>query len=337
MGGDTLASMALNRFAAGVLIAISLLVVHAGSAAAQSWLGDPNTLTVSSNFNYAASDTVVETDGKEIPNSFADRYTMGLGLEYVTPHDRLSLELNIPFMALRYNLERTGGEDLSHTEGLWEDGDYHITLQDVSLMASYELWSNNSVAFIGSAGFSTPLTKYEVVGFAAPGRHLKAALAGLTVVGTLDFISPRMYAMANYQFAYVEDFKQFDEYVGDRSKYEEEGLPDPSDILASYNQDRSSMMAMLGYYFTEEIEANLAFNSVIHHDGMEFVDFLDVSMVEQQYHDVIIREQAYLLGAGASYQFTEAMKATLFFRYFLAGENTNNSSMLGFDFSVAVF
>jgi len=73
------------------------------------------------------------------------------------------------------------------------------------------------------------------------------------------------------------------------------------------------------------------------HGGVNFseLNFSSTTDPVALYHDAILKEDIFLVGAGASYQLTNSLAASLSARFFAYGRNTQNASViaLGFVFS----
>tara|TARA_R110002096_G_scaffold16898_1_gene57643 strand:- start:92351 stop:93274 length:924 start_codon:yes stop_codon:yes gene_type:complete len=300
-----------------ILLTLALSTI-ATEAHAQSWLGEAGSLNASFGTTYAVSDTVVETEGLDIKGVPASHASFILGVDYVTPHDKLSVSASLPLMALKFDIDNSDVA-VPHNPSLAvnDDGNFHFEAQDLRLMANYQLVGGDYYAIMGHLGGEIPTNNYPTVGFGAPGRGLKSALAGVSVLGLFEKWVPGLYATASYEFSYTED--------NDR---------DPT--LAKYNQDHSTAAVVLGYYVTDDIEINLGGNAVIYHGGLNFVEFGEVSQTERDYHDEVLNERVYLAGAGASYAVTESIGVNIFFRTFLGGQNTTNATLGGFGLSWSV-
>ena len=80
----------------------------------------------------------------------------------------------------------------------------------------------------------------------------------------------------------------------------------------------------------QEAEARiLAADALISHGGFDFEQFGEVSQVVRDYHDPILKESAYLVGGGASYQVSDDLTASIYGRAFLSGVNTSNANLVG--------
>jgi hypothetical protein len=229
-------------------------------------------------------------------------HQLTLGAEYV-PIDKLAVDLSLPLLFIKY----TGDPGFLHPGGgSYDDGDTHTTLTDLRASARYQVLAE-PVALSPHLGVSIPVADYETVGNAVAGRHLKALHLGLGV-GTI-FLDTA-YAHALYEFSLVEKY-------------------DRTAVTEQYGQNRSDFGITLGYKLLEQrLDLHVDANGRITHGGVDFseVNFAsgdDVAL----YHDPILKESIYLVGAGASYQLTNSLGVSLAAGFFVAGANTQNANV----------
>ena len=294
----------LRRVFGHALVCSSLFL--SSNAFAQAWIGDENSLSVSLSYAYVPANQIVETNGIAFPNVSTVTQNFILGAEYVTPIERLALDVSLPIIGLQ-------SKDVPGfpPHGRYDDGSSYLVAQDLRLNARYGVFEDEPFAMAVHLGFSIPTHDYEVQGNLAAGRGLKALHAGVAIGRTLDFISERLYGHARYNFSLVEKFES------------------PAPITSTYSQNRSLISAQLGYYIFEDLEAHIAWDFSLSHDGINFVDWNSLSFAEQLAHDVILREKANLIGGGASYALSDTVSLNLLVRIFVGGNNTRNGSMFG--------
>src|SRR5690606_30386217 len=104
----------------------------------------------------------------------------------------------------------------------------------------------------------------------------------------LDPILDRAFVHASYDFAFGE---RVDE-----------------DVLDDYAQMRSTINAQLGYLITSRIEAHLAADWVMQHDGVAFSELDDPSSPLFFGHDAVLDEDYLQVGLGASVQVTRGLR-----------------------------
>lgn len=293
-----------------ILLTLALSTI-AAQAHAQSWLGEAGSLNASFGTTYAASDELIETEGESFGGLPASHASFVLGAEYVTPHDKLSISASLPLLALKFDIDNsTVGVPHPPSLAVNDDGDFHFEAQDLTLLANYQLLGGDYYAVMAHLGASIPTNDYPAVGLAAAGRGLKSAIIGASALGVFEKLLSGLYATASYQYAYTE-------------------RADDAPELERFNTDNSTATAVLGYYITDDIEINLGGNAVIYHGGFDFLDYADESDAVQDYHDRILNERVYLVGAGASYALTDSLGLSMFFRTFVGGQNTTNVTVGG--------
>lgn len=311
--------MGTMRLFLGSLFALATLLANPSTSSAQSWLGNPNAVSATFSHTYSNANKLVyssDTNLDDIDVNDVVHMVTTVAVDYVTPHDKLSVSVNVPVLTTNYD---DGGPNPNpHPLAPWDDGKNHVALQDLGITANYQIFGNFTGAVIGSLGVGIPMSDYEVVGFAAPGRGLMEVNVGLQ--GTMSFEDwvPGMYGVASYQLSLPEK-------------------PDQDPLLEDYSQLRSTVAAVLGYYITDELDVNLTTDAMINHDGVGFDDFsgdpMDPIFV---YHDVILKESIYLLGLGVGYAFTDKLGGRIFYNQWISGSNTSNASVggLAIDWSI---
>lgn len=278
------------------------LLASTGSAGAQAWVGPQGGLDVSLDYNLAVSDKVIGNDDVEFPDAGTTTHQLTLGAEY-TPIEKLSVGLSLPMVMLKY----TGSDLYPHAGGgSYDDGDLHATLTDLRAGARYQLL-DGVVALSPHIGFTIPVADYETIGNTVAGRHLKAAHLGLSVG---KVFMEALYVHLTYEFSLVEKYDR----VADTAKY---------------GQNRSDVGFTVGYQLMDgKLDLSLSTNGRITHDGVSFNDFASLTPDEATYHDAILKEEILLVGAGVGYRVTETVGATLAGRLFVAGNNTQNASVI---------
>jgi hypothetical protein len=295
---------------ATVKIIVPLVLVTIGSmreARAQAWVGDKGALDVSLDYNLGISDKVIG-DGTTGPEgkfikSGTTTHQVTLGLEYV-PINRLAISVSLPFVALKYTGDKTA---YPHPGGAsYDNGKTHATLTDLRSTIRYAVL-RMPVALSPHIGFTLPVADYETVGNTVGGRHLKAISVGAGV-GTL--FDSDTYIHALYEYSFVEKY--------DRT-------PD----TAKAGQNRSDASFTLGQKLYEQrVDLHADANLRVTHGGLAFHDYLIWTPDEKMYHDPILRESIFLVGAGIGYQVSNSFSLQAAARLFVKGYNTQNASVI---------
>lgn len=274
-------------------------------------MGDTNSLSLSVTYNASPATTIVETEGFTLDNTNSIHHAVVFGMEYVTPLEGLAVSAQLPFLALKY----TGQvNQLLTRHGSYDDGDTHTTLTDFRADVRYappiEALESILALAVHVAG-TIPVSDYETQGFVAAGRGLKQLHFGLSVGRTLDPILPRLYFHARYEYSLAERFKTDFAETGD------------------INQDSSTFSTQIGYFILDELQVNAGFNMRISHGGFNFLDWNAQRQVVRDFHDVLIRERAFLVGGGLDYEIIEGLSVNAFARFFVGGANTRNGHIIG--------
>lgn len=293
-----------------VVIALSLVGLSSRTAFAQAWVGTGGGLSVALDYSYGSSGQIIEEEvaGEliAIDNAPIKNHTVALSAEY-TPIDKLAIQATVPVVTSAFT-----GTDFSRLppHGRYDDGNYHSTLQDLRLVARYMVL-DNPLAISPHLGVSVPMVDYETVGFAAAGRGLKQLHMGASLGKFFTSGIPNLYLHGTYEFSLVERF--------------ETGFA----LTEEFGQNKSDIKALVGYFITDKLDVNIAADMRISHGGLRFIDFDDSEPEVQVFHDSLLAEDFLLLGAGVSYQVTEALRLSAFFRWWAGGENTRDADVLG--------
>lgn len=273
-------------------------------ARAQAWVGDTGALDLSLDYNLGISDKVVSDDGMDFEAAGSTTHQLTLGAEYV-PIRSLAVNVSLPFSMLKY----TGEDRVEYGHpggGTYDDGSLHSTLTDLRVGARYQVLEA-PIALGPHLGVSIPVADYETVGNTVAGRHLKALHVGL---GIGHVIGTATYVHLLYEFSLVEKY--------DRTPETEQ-----------HSQNRSDLAFTIGHKLLDQrLDLHADFNGRITHGGINFSEFPMLSANEALYHDAILKEDIFLVGAGVGYQITNRIAATLSGRYFVAGTNTQNASVI---------
>lgn len=279
-----------------------LLLAWTADVHAQAWVGDKGSLDLSLDYNLGVSDKVVAPNVDDFPDAGTTSHQISLGAEYA-PIPKLGVTLAVPLVFLKYTGDKTlyphpGG-------GSYDDGDTHATLTDVRASVRYQVLEE-PFALSPHLGVSIPMADYETIGNTVAGRGLKALHAGF---GIGRVLGDATYVHLLYEFSLVEKYDRTAE-------------------TATHSQNRSDLAFTVGHKLLEQrLDLNVAVNMRRTHGGVGFDDFAALSPNEQLYHDAILDEDIFLVGAGVGYQISNTLSATLAARFFVAGSNTLNASV----------
>ena len=291
----------MRLFVCGVGLCLGI-VATGSTARAQAWVGGKGEVDASLDYNLGISDKVVGDQNVEFPDAGTTTHQITLAAEYV-PIEHLAVEASLPMGFFKYTGSKTayphpGG-------GRYDDGSTHATLTDLRAAVRYQVLED-PLAISPYIGVSIPVAGYETVGNTVAGRHLKALHFG-AAFGRL--ITDELYIHASYEFSWVEKYDR----VADTAKY---------------GQNHSDAAITLGYKLLDDrLDVNVDANMRITHDGVNFSNFANLTPDEQLYHDAILRESIFLVGAGLGYQLTDAVAVSLAARFFVGGVNTQNANV----------
>lgn len=302
--------MSVSSRTALILLAMSAVGLSSRTAFAQAWVGPSGSLSVALDYSYGFSDQIIEeevdNDVVSIPGSPIDNHTVAISGEYI-PIEKLAIQATVPIVTSTF---KGTNFDRLPPHGRYDDGGYHSTLQDFRLAARYMVLSD-PLAISPHLAVSIPMVDYETVGFAAAGRGLKQLHLGASLGKFFTSGVPNLYVHGTYEFSLVEAY--------------ETGFP----LTEEYGQNKSDIKLLVGYFITESLDINVAADMRLSHGGLRFLEFDDAPPEVQYFHDPLLAEEFLLLGAGVSYQLTETLRLSAFFRKWISGENTRDADVLG--------
>lgn len=288
--------------------AVASVLVALGSAwtdaHAQAWVGGKGALDLDLGYNFATSSKVVgDVSAADSPDAGSTTQQLTLGGEYV-PVSRLAVNLALPLVLLKY----TGNPAYLHPGGgSYDDGDTHATLTDLRAGVRYQVLEA-PVALSPHLGVSIPVADYETVGNTVAGRHLKALHVGL---GIGRVFGAATYVHLLYEFSLVEKY---------------DATPETEQV----GQNRSDLAFTVGQKLLDQrLDLHVGVNLRETHGGVNFseLNFAAPTSIEMN-HDAILNEDIILVGGGVGYQLTNSLAVSLAGRFFVAGKNTQNASVL---------
>ncbi len=288
-------------------ISLATFALAPQAAHAQAWVSDRGSLGLDLDYNFFTSSKVVTDTTFSFPNAGTTGHQLTLGAEY-TPIDKLAVSASLPMVALKYT-----GMSYPHepTGGSYDDGDYHSTLTDLRFGARYQIL-DEPLAIAPTLAFTIPLADYETIGNTVAGRGLKMAHLGLSA-GYLIGIAN--YVHFAYEFTLAEKYDRVAE-------------------TEAYSQNRSDLSFLAGRKMLDyRLDLHLGANFRKNHDGVNFSE-IDMPGVlpdnAVMYHDAILAEQVFLVGAGVGYAISDTLSANLDVRIFIPAlsQNTLNASIV---------
>jgi hypothetical protein len=292
----------------GVMAGVLCSSTWTSVAHAQAWVPDQGVLGGDLSYQYDTANKIVEDGGAEkFGGGDTVIQTLSFDFEYV-PLEHLAVSASVPLVATRFTGGAVTDGPTLFPHGRWDDGDTHLTLSDLRFDVRYAVMEK-ILALTPLVGVSIPVGDYETVGLTAPGRGLKQLHLGLAVGRTLEPFLPNLYLHAAYEYSLVEKV-------------------DIDADTKAYSQNTSRFATQIGYFIIPDLQINVSFDGLIHHDGMTFVDFGTYPAQVQNYHDVLLKERALLLGGGVAYQLTDTFGLGLAYKQFISGDNTRTPHII---------
>jgi hypothetical protein len=294
------------RFHAAILGMGYLICAH-GSAHAQAFVDEPNSLSMGLSYTYAPSGKLLaESGGLEVPSMTMFAHVLVPSVQYSTPLNGLQVEAEVSFVAMKAGSDRF---DHFPANGEWDDGELHYTATDFKGGLRYQIKpieEQLGLSFL-LAG-SIPTHDYPTFGLVAPGHGLKALYFGVAVARTFQPVIPNLFFQAQYQYALRERV-------------------DADETTEELNRDYSEPELTLGYFlpanFTIDANASARFS----HGGATFETIIFESEAVQFHHDQLLDEDWVFVGADLVYGLSEKVDLGAAVRFFVWGQNTRNQNL----------
>jgi hypothetical protein len=368
--------MSLLRTTARALVCIALASALAPSLAqAQAWVPTELSLGMTLEYSFVFWNSDVRpghrpADDIRTPDDpTPTRYTgPAAGNSHViiptidfTPYDSIGLKLALPLIATKFTDEPASTHPHPQMYNV-DDGSMHFNVQDLNLEARYMIDIPDVITFAPHIGTSFPVTDYPTVGHAMPGRGRPQLRAGLSVGRALSEVIPGAYFHGRYQFAYVLPLTENGcpspctadtPVTGERPAETEEEKALAKQVLEQFKIHRSMIDFELGYFLFEDLSIRLTTHYEWTHDGFEYGDTdavktdprtgmedgpaSDLDRIVNQNHDVLGKEEYFLLGGGLTYILMEEVFISATFLKWLGGANTHDSDSLSVAVSYTFF
>jgi hypothetical protein len=267
---------------AAVAIALTLAPTI---ARAQAWLPQQGSLAASFTYNDVLNQQHYLPNGDEFDAGHTRSDAYGIGLAY-SPSDRWMVTAALPYVQTRYWGERPHPTEV-------DDGDEHASWTDLRVSVHYQ-WLREPFALAPYVAYVTPVTGYETLGHAAPGRGLNEVWVGFAAGKSLDAWLPRTYVQGRLNYAFVER-------------------------VAQVKHDRTNLDFELGYFLTPQWSVR----------GLAFWQFahggVDVPMPPSNplypYHDQLAADEHTNLGFGVSYSASKNVSLYALYLESIQGRN----------------
>lgn len=177
-----------------------------------------------------------------------------------------------------------------------DNGAYHGTLQDAKLGVHLTVLRKPFVA-TPFVAFLFPLRRYETLGHAVAGHHLRELLVGATLARTLKPLVPDAYAQMTYTYSTAER-------------------------EADHSIHRNGVDMELGYFVTPRLSLKGAASWIRSSGGIEW-DLSEHFFTYGLSHDPLANERSWRVGGGAGYALTPRFQLYMIGFVTLSGANTH--------------
>jgi hypothetical protein len=253
----------------GALLLLFVAGFAANSAArAQAWLPPAGAFSTALTYNDTLNLKHYMPDGSEADAGHTRTHAYGLGVAY-SPTDRIMLTAGLPYVTTRYWGARPHPTEV-------DDGDEHSAFTDLRVSAHYQL-VEAPLAVAPYVAYVTPVTSYETLGHAAPGRGLDEVWFGVWLGKNLDAWLPRTYFQSRVNYAVVEQ-------------------------VAGIKHDRTNVDVELGYFLSPRWSVRAMGFWQVTHGGVDVP--MPPSNPLYPYHDQLAAEEYTNVGIGAAFSAT---------------------------------
>ena len=245
--------------------AVLCLLACGSPAHAQAWLPPADSVSVSLTYNDVLNQKHYLPDGREADAGHTRTHAYGFTVAY-SPTSRIMLTASLPYVTTRYWGDRPHPGEV-------DDGDENRTFTDLRLTAHYQLLEQ-PVALAPYVALVTPVTDYETLGHAAPGRGLNETWLGLAIGKNLNAWLPRTYLQSRVNYAWVER-------------------------VAGIKHDRTNVDLEVGYFLSPRWSVRALGFWQIAHGGVDVP--MPPSNPLYPYHDQLAAESFTNVGVGAAF------------------------------------
>ncbi len=262
-------------------------------ASAQAWVPPKGEGSVSIFFQNIDFVAHFNPDGSKDP-AFSTRsmnavFEVSYGLT-----NRLALSATIPHVNNKFTDKVNEPSNLPIN--VVDDGSYHGAIQDFRVELRYNALRR---PFTATPFFAAviPSHGYQIIGEAAPGRHLREYIVGGYAGRLLNPVLPRAYVHALYSYAIVE-----------------------REIDVSVN--RSNVDLEFGYFVAPSASLSFIWSRQWTHGGVTFHQVFDTPEIFLN-HDRLIKSNFQHAGVGAGFALSNSVDLHGNFVRYLSGSNTH--------------
>lgn len=302
----------MSRVVSQIAVVVAAIAVHSATASAQGWADDKGTLTLAATYAYQFSDSTYHDTSFLVSGVPSDTHQLNLKTEFV-PLERLTAGVQLYSAATRYTGPQTGADpSIIVAHGSNDDGSYHYKVTDLEAEVRYAIL-NDRFGLSPAVRFQTPVTDYEVRGYAAHGSGLKEGGAGI-YFSMSDAPIAKSHFLASYFYTIV-------------AKEKNGGA-----ATEAYSVNRHDAMVNWGYQITDDITASLGVSARLTPNGFNLRDMQMAPMEVQHWHDPILAKDYLMVNAIGAYTISDSLAAVLSIGIIPIGLNVSNAKLAGLTF-----
>jgi hypothetical protein len=277
------------------VLRILILIVYLApvSCWAQAWLPPKGEGSVLISYQYIDFAGHFRPDGSRLAGFQTRSNNVFLEVGYGVT-DRLALSASLPHVNNKFTDKETPPFNLP--VNVVDDGAYHGAFQDFRFEARYNVLRRPFVASPFFAGV-IPSHGYQIIGEAAPGRHLREYLVGGYAGRLLNPVLPRAYVHGLYSYAFVERWMD---------------IP----------LNRSNVDLAFGYFVVPSVSISFIWSRQWTHGGLAFTQIHDTPAVFLN-HDRLVRSNFQHVGVGAGLALNKSVDLHGNFVKYVSGSNTH--------------
>jgi hypothetical protein len=269
----------------GLALAAAL---HCTAAIAQAWLPREGSLGFSLDYTNVLNKHHYNSRGERDDIGHTRTHSAYLSGSY-SPSDRWMLFAGLPYVRTSYE------GDFAHFGSEVDDHGFHDAVTDLRLEVHYQA-IDGPFALAPFAAVVIPVTDYETMGHAAPGRGLYEGWIGTYIGASLDEWLPRTYVQLRLNYAFVEK-------------------------VAGISHDRINADAEIGYFINPALSVRLV-GMWQDTDGGIGVP-IPRSHPLYHYHDQLAATRYFNLGGGVAWSISERVHTYLFYSSAIRGRNAH--------------
>ena len=292
-----------------VVICAALLTGVASPSAAQAFIPRAGEGTVSAAYHFIRTHGQLDRYGTQLapdggPREGTDGHGLVLYVEYGLS-DRVAVHVSLPYVQTRYQGSVPHDIGINGQPSNLDDGTFHGSFQDFYFGTRFKLLESARFAVTPFVEVMIPSHHYESLAQTAPGRDLRALVAGAAMGGFADDLIPGLHFQTRISYAFFQK-------------------------AVDVRPNRTGIDSSVGYFVTPRFAIEFLQTFQYTHDGVDwnippfFLGFRDGRPMTEEYglnHDRLARSSALTFGGGASFAFTENIGVFGTFSKLAWGEN----------------